>query len=194
MVTAEILRHGATIVSGLAFGCDSIAHKTALEKNGKTVAILPSPLNNILPTKNKGLAFEIVEENGLLVTEYYEDFKTTMELSSRYKERDRLQALYCDAIVLAASYAQNSAQLHPSLYGQKLDSGARLAMGYAKEYGIKRAVIYHEKKHASNPMYDLNRQIIKEDGNKAIVIDSANIVETIHKLLPSRNSSPSSLF
>lgn len=194
MVTAEILKHGATIVSGLAFGCDSIAHKTALENNGKTVAILPSPLNNILPAKNKGLAFEIVEESGLLVTEYYEDFKTTMELNSRYKERDRLQALFCDAIILAASYAQNSAQLHPSLHGQKLDSGARLAMGYAKEYGIKRAVIYHEEKHASNPMYDLNRQILKEDSNKAIVIDSINMVETIHKLLPSKNSSQSSLF
>jgi DNA processing protein len=194
MVTTEILKYEVTIVSGLAFGCDSIAHKTALENGRKTIAILPSPLNNILPAKNKGLAFEIIEENGLLVTEYYEDFKTTMELSSCYKERDRLQALYCDAIVLAASYAQNSAQLHSNLYGQKLDSGARLAMGYAKEYGIKRAVIYHEEKHASSPMYDLNRQIIKEDGNKAIVIDSVNMIETVHKLLSSKNNSQSSLF
>ncbi|MDR0830983.1 MAG: DNA-protecting protein DprA [Prevotellaceae bacterium] len=185
MVTAEILKHGATIVSGLAFGCDSIAHKTALEKGGKTIAILPSPLNCILPARNKNLAFEIVEEGGLLVTEYYENFKTTMELSSRYKERDRLQALFCDAIVLAASYAQNSGYIHKELSGQKLDSGARLAMGYAKEYGIKRALIYNEAKHSNNPMYDLNRQFLKEDST-IFRIDSENMTETIKKLLPQK--------
>jgi DNA processing protein len=181
MVTAEILKHGATIVSGLALGCDSIAHKTALEKGGKTIAILPSPLNNILPARNKGLAFEIVEEGGLLITEYYEDFKTAMELSSRYKERDRLQALFCDSIVLAASYAPDSATRW-KIYDQKLDSGARLAMGNAKEYGIKRAVIYNEAKHAGNPMFDLNRQLLKED-SAVIRIDSENMTETIKKLL-----------
>ncbi|MDR0754842.1 MAG: DNA-protecting protein DprA [Prevotellaceae bacterium] len=181
MVTAEILKHGATIVSGLALGCDSIAHKTALEKGGKTIAILPSPLNNILPVKNKDLALEIVEAGGLLVTEYYEDFKTKMELSSRYKERDRLQALFCDSVVLAASYAQDSASRW-GIYNQKLDCGARLAMGNAKEYGIKRAVIYNEAKHAKNPMYDLNRQFLKED-NTVIRIDSDNMTESIKKLL-----------
>lgn len=187
MVTAEILKHGATIVSGLALGCDSIAHKTALEKNKKTVAILPSPLNSILPARNKNLAYEIVEERGLLVTEYYENFKTTMELSSRYKERDRLQALFCDAIVLAASYAQNSAQCWQYLSGQKLDSGARLAMGKAKEYGIKRAVIYNEAKHANNPMYDLNRQFLKEDST-VIRIDSENMAETVKQLLSQKQT------
>jgi DNA processing protein len=181
MVTAEILKHGATIVSGLALGCDSIAHKTALEKGGKTIAILPSPLNNILPARNKGLAFEIVEEGGLLITEYYEDFKTPMELSSRYKERDRLQALFCDSIILAASYALDSATRW-KIYDQKLDSGARLAMDNAKEYGTKRAVIYNEAKHANNPMFDLNRQLLKED-SAVIRIDSENMTETIKKLL-----------
>jgi DNA processing protein len=184
MVTAEILKHGATIVSGLALGCDSIAHRTALDEGGKTIAILPSPLNNILPARNKGLAFEIVEEGGLLVTEYYENFKNPMELSSRYKERDRLQALFCDAIVLAASYAQDSASRW-KIYDQKLDSGARLAMGNAKEYGIKRAIIYNGAKHSENPMFDLNRQILKED-NTVIRIDSENMAETIKKLLPQK--------
>jgi DNA processing protein len=193
MVTAEILKHGATIVSGLALGCDSIAHKTALEKGGKTVAILPSPLNNILPARNKGLAFEIVEEGGLLVTEYYENFKNPMELSSRYKDRDRLQALFCDTIVLAASYAQDSASRW-KISDQKIDSGARLAMGYAKEYGIKRAVIYNEAKHGKNPMYDLNRKLLKEDST-VIRIDSENMTEIIkERLINTGQTLQSSLF
>lgn len=167
-IVAEFVKNGATIVSGLAFGCDSISHKQALDSNGKTVAILPSPLNNILPTRNKDLAYRIVEGGGLLITEYGNDFKNTMELSSRYKERDRLQALFCDAIVLAASYAQNSAERWKML-GQKLDSGARLAMGYAKNYGISRAVMYDKKIDKNNPMFDLNRDLINEQKDITII-------------------------
>ena len=183
----EIAKNGCTIVSGLAVGCDSIAHRTALEQGAKTIAILPSPLNNILPVKNKELAYAIVEQGGLLITEYYDNFKNSMELSSRYKERDRLQALFCDAIVLAASYAKNSSLKWPSLYGQKLDSGARLAMNYAKDYEIRRAVIYNDAKHGKEPMYDLNREILSQDSN-VIRIDSLNMIQTIEKLLPNSNA------
>ncbi len=167
-IVAEFVKNGATIVSGLAFGCDSISHQQALDSNGKTIAILPSPLNNILPARNKGLAYQIVEEGGLLITEYGNDFKSQMELSSRYKERDRLQALFCDTIVLAASYAQNTAERW-KMFGQKLDSGARLAMGFAKEYNIPRAVMYDISIDESNPMFDLNRDIIKEGADVAII-------------------------
>jgi DNA processing protein len=178
-MVAEIVKRDVTIVSGLALGCDSIAHKQAL-KGGKTVAILPSPLNSILPTKNKGLAYEIVEEGGLLITEYYDNFKNSMELSSRYKERDRLQALYCDAIILAASYAQDSATRW-NIFDQKLDSGARLAMGYAKDYNIPRAVMYDQIADVNNPMFDLNRQLIAEQKDITILTQK-NLEEIISKI------------
>lgn len=180
-IVAQFVRNGATIISGLAFGCDSISHQQALDSNGKTVAILPSPLNNILPARNKGLAFQIVEEGGLLVTEYWNDFKSQMELSSRYKERDRLQALFCDTIVLAASYAQNSAERW-KMYGQKLDSGARLAMGFAKDYNIPRAVMYDQIIDESNPMFDLNRDLIKEQKD-ILILTKENYIETVEKIM-----------
>src|SRR6185503_5334314 len=129
---------------------------------------LPSPLNNIMPARNRGLAFKIVEEGGLLVTEYGTDFKSQMELSSRYKERDRLQALFCDTIVLAASYAQNSAERW-KMFGQKLDCGARLAMNFAKEYNISRAVMYDQNIDEANPMFDLNKDLIKEQKDITII-------------------------
>ena len=180
-IVAEFVKNGATIVSGLAFGCDSISHQQALDSNGKTVAILPSPLNNILPARNKGLAFQIVEEGGLLVTEYGNDFKSPMELSSRYKERDRLQALFCDTIVLAASYAQNTAEKR-KMFGQKLDSGARLAMGYAKDYSIPRAVMYDQNIDENNPMFDLNRDLIKEQKDITIVTQDS-VSEAVTKIM-----------
>jgi DNA processing protein len=185
MVTVEILKHGATIVSGLALGCDSIAHKTALENNGKTVAILPSALNKIIPKENIELAKDIIAKGGLLISEYYDEPKSKNDMLSRFVVRDRLQALFSDAVLMVASYAPNK---------DGNDSGSRHAMSKAKEYGIKRAVIYNEAKHANDPIFDLNRQIIKEDGNSAIVIDSTNMAETVCKLLAIKGASQSNLF
>ncbi len=189
-IIAEIIKNDITVISGLAFGCDSIAHQQALI-GGKTVAILPSPLNNILPAKNKKLAFEIVEKGGLLITEYYEDFKSIMELSSRYEKRDRLQALFCDTIILAASYAQDSATRW-KIKDQKLDSGARLAMGYAKNYNIPMAIMYDKKLDIGNPMFDLNRQLIAEKNN-IIILTKKSLNEIIAKIKLKKTSSNSSL-
>lgn len=180
-IVDQFVRKGATIVSGLAFGCDSISHQQALESNGKTIAILPSPLNNILPIRNRDLAFQIIEGGGLLITEYGVDFKDKMELFKRYKERDRLQAMFCDTIILVASYAQNSAERW-KMFGQKLDSGARLAMGFAKDYNIPRGVMYDQIIDESNPMFDLNRDLIKEQKDITILTKD-NYIETVEKIM-----------
>jgi DNA processing protein len=172
-VVAELVKNGATIISGLALGCDSIAHIQALRSHGKTVAILPSPLNNIIPATNKELANEIIENKGLLITEYYENIKSKMELNSRYQERDRLQALFSDCIILSASYAKND---------QGNDSGSRLAMEYAVNYSIPRAVIYNQDSDINNPTYDLNRQLINED-KKVTIIDRNNLNSVIKDMI-----------
>lgn len=65
----ELVRYNFIIVSGLAYGVDTIAHKTALENQGKTIAVLGSGLNNIYPYSNKKLSQEITK-HGALITEY----------------------------------------------------------------------------------------------------------------------------
>lgn len=175
-VVAELVKNGATIVSGLALGCDTIAHRQALNSNGKTVAILPSPLNKIMPATNKELVNEILTKNGLLITEYYADANSKMELGGRYQERDRLQALFSDSIILSASYAKND---------QGNDSGSRLAMEYALNYSISRAVIYDPETNLSNPKYDLSRQLIKEQKD-IIIINQKNISELVKKIISKR--------
>jgi DNA processing protein len=179
-VVSSLVSNGATIVSGLALGCDSIAHKQALLSGGKTVAILPGPLNEILPQANKGLAEEIVECHGLLISEYYEKANSKMELSGRYQERDRLQALFSDCVVLSASYAKND-------LGN--DSGSRLAMEYALSYSIPRAVMYDSKLNAGNPKYDLNRQLIREH-SEIIVISEDNLQSGLKNILSECVESP----
>ena len=180
-VVSQLVESGATIVSGLALGCDSISHEEALASGGKTIAILPSPLTDILPTSNRSLASQIVEKGGLLVTEYGNGFRSKMELNTRYNERDRLQALFCDAIVLAASYSRDSSRLWKDLADQKLDSGARLAMGFAKEFNIPRAVMYDRVRDEGDPMFDLSREIIQESPG-IMVITPDNIADSAKQL------------
>ena len=150
---------GCNIVSGLAKGCDSISHKQALDSNGKTIAILPSTIKNIIPSENRSLSDEIVSKNGLLVTEYFKEVSSKKELIDRYVKRDRLQAMFCKAICLAASYAPNN---------QGNDCGSRHAMGKAKEYQIQRYVMYNQKTDYGNAQFDLNRELLKEASVRVI--------------------------
>lgn len=163
-VVQHLVKQGYGIVSGLAVGCDSIAHKATLNSQGKTIAILPSSLKNILPTQNKDLAEQIVRSGGLLITEYGRDALSDMELRGRYQERDRLQALFSDVIILSASYAKNN-------IGN--DSGSRLAMGYAQAYKIPRFVLYQEHRDKNNPKYDLTRQILAEGDVNVLNVENA---------------------
>ena len=67
--TKGLVGAGFTIVSGLAEGVDTIAHKTTLEENGKTIAVVAGGLNEIYPKNNTNLAKSIVEKGGLILSE-----------------------------------------------------------------------------------------------------------------------------
>lgn len=185
-VVHSLVQNDAIIVSGLALGCDTIAHDQAIKSQGVTVAILPSTLNKIIPKENRELAEEIVNTGGLLITEYYDEAKSVNDLAGRFIKRDRLQALFSDVVVLSASYTPESKD--PK--SEKIDSGSRHAMGKAQDYGITRAVIYNEQ-YSNNPKYDLNRQILQED-KMTILIDTKNISNGIDHIINKSNSSISS--
>lgn len=85
----QLSSHGWTVVSGLAKGIDTAAHKGTLDVKGKTIAVLPGPLDNIMPRVNKELAQDIIDNNGLLVTEY--PLGTTIK-KNYYVARDRIQS------------------------------------------------------------------------------------------------------
>ena len=78
-----------SVISGLAIGCDTIAHKSALKKEVPTVAVLPNGLDSIYPNENYNLAEKIIEEGGALVSEYLVGVKPTRY---QFVARDRIQA------------------------------------------------------------------------------------------------------
>lgn len=87
--TVEFLvQNNFTIVSGLAKGIDTIAHKTTLENKGKTIAVLPL-IDSIYPVENKALAEEILQSGGLLISE---EKPNTKFFSALLAKRDRIQS------------------------------------------------------------------------------------------------------
>ena len=71
----------------MALGIDSYAHISTLEANGNTIAVIPSGHSNIYPKENQKLYNQILENNGLIITEYQENEKAT---SNKFLERNRI--------------------------------------------------------------------------------------------------------
>lgn len=96
----EDLQHeNVIIVSGLAFGIDTIAHKASLKNNLKTVGVLAHGLDRIYPHQNKALAKQMVEHGGLL-TEFTSN---TNPDKQNFPKRNRIVAGICDAVIVIES-------------------------------------------------------------------------------------------
>lgn len=69
-LVSELAPHGFIVVSGLALGIDSTAHKTALASGGKTIAVLGCGVDCCYPRENENLYNRIIEKGGAIVSEY----------------------------------------------------------------------------------------------------------------------------
>jgi DNA processing protein len=107
-LAGKLAEHGVVIISGLALGVDACAHQAALESGGRCIAVLPCPLDNIVPTTNRRLAQAILDGGGTLVSEYApgaEIFK------HNFVERNRLMSGLADAVLITEA-AEGSGTLH----------------------------------------------------------------------------------
>ena len=100
--TKELVQYGITIVSGMAKGIDSIAHKTCLINGGNTIAVLPTGFDNIYPKTNYTLYKNIINSNGTAITEYMPEEGPEPK---KFLKRNRIVSGLCiGTLVIEAGY------------------------------------------------------------------------------------------
>lgn len=118
---------GYVVVSGLALGCDTAAHRGCLAEGGKTIAIVGSGLDICHPKENKALEQEIIDKGGLIISEQPLGVKAN---PTRLVARNRLQAALSDTVILAQCPAQ-SGSLHTMRFARRYRKEC-LAVGFAR--------------------------------------------------------------
>lgn len=106
-ITEALVKQNIIVVSGLAEGVDTIAHRTAIELGGKTIAVLGTPLEEAYPKSNKNLLNEI-KANHLAISQFASGSRV---YQSNFPQRNRTMALISDATIIVEA-GENSGTIH----------------------------------------------------------------------------------
>lgn len=134
------------VISGLAKGIDGVAHEEALIHNNKTIAILGDGLDKLYPKENDKLYQEIIENGGLILSEYCDEVEAKPEY---FISRNRIVAALCDFLLVGESYEK---------------SGTSITVGFALSYGKEVGCIPYEigKKSSNNKMISEGAYLIED--------------------------------
>lgn len=108
-----------TVVSGFMYGVDKFCHLEALRNGLKTIAVMPCGINYIHPENQKDLYENILDNKGLIVSEYEKDFKPQLWT---YPKRNRIVAGLCKCLIVIEAGA---------------GSGSLITANYAHAFGRK---------------------------------------------------------
>lgn len=116
-LTGELVNEGFVIVSGLALGVDGIAHKTALDANGQTIAVLGSGVDFCTPREHQRLYDAILEKGGAIISSFLPGEAAGI---GSFPARNRIVAGLSQGIVVTEGAE---------------DSGSLITANFAKELG-----------------------------------------------------------
>ena len=134
---------GVTVVSGLAYGIDAMAHKASLANQLPTIAVLAHGLDQIYPAENTGLSKEILKQGGALLSEYS---TATIPDKHNFPTRNRIVAGMSDAVVVIESGAKGGSMLT-----------AELANGYNRDVFAVPGRITDHKSAGCNLLIRMNK-------------------------------------
>lgn len=112
----ELAAQGVVIVSGLALGIDALAHQAALDAGGLALAVLPCPVESVVPTTNYRLSERIVASGGALVSQYAKDSENH---KGNFVARNEMVVALSDLIVIPEA-AHKSGSLHTASFARDL--------------------------------------------------------------------------
>ena len=154
----ELVQGEVTVVSGLAHGVDTIAHTSALDAGGRTIAVLASGLDIIYPPENLNLAKRIVESGqGALVTEFPLGVKPD---SKNFPARNRIISGLSQGVLVTEAPKQ---------------SGALITANFALEHGREVFAVPHNIYSAGGV------------GVNKLIADGAHLVTNVNDILFSLN-------
>src|SRR5262245_5199824 len=110
-IVEGLVRNGVTVVSGLARGIDAIAHQAALRAGGRTIAVLPCPVDEVYPVSHGRMA-ESIRQNGALLSDYPLDARMQRE---SFWRRNRIVAAMTLGTVVVEAGDQSGALLTAKL-------------------------------------------------------------------------------
>lgn len=126
---ASILtENGMVVVSGLAEGIDTAAHTSAIDNNGRTIAVIGTPLDKCYPKKNKPLQ-DTIQEHHLCVSQFPSGFATRPYC---FPQRNRTMALMSDATVIIEA-SDTSGSLSQGWEALRLGRGLFIAQSVAED-------------------------------------------------------------
>ena len=156
---------GVAVISGLARGIDSAAHKGAIEAGGKTIAVLGSGTDVYYPRENRDLQDEIAA-GGLLITEYAPG---TPAARYHFPERNRLIAALADAVIVVEAEGR---------------SGSLITAETAMEMGKE---VYAVPGNITSPMSVGTNKLIRDRACPLVLLDDVFLDMGLD---PSRASAP----
>lgn len=154
-IVNEVATQGITIVSGLAEGIDTIAHKSTLEVKGKTIAVLGSGLLHIYPASNEALYKDILDNDGLIISEYKPNEPS---VTYHFPVRNRIIAGLSKAVAIMEA-TEKSGSMHTKNY----------ALEYNREVFALPARI--------NDIYSIGCNKIISNGQAKMLLGSQDILE-----------------